>query len=160
MILKEKYWHELFEIGILLKGFNGLWETISGFLVLFVSKATFSTWFLLIAQNELLEDPHDKFINFVTHALQNFSGDTKIFAAIYILSHGILNIFLSIQLYRDRHWAYLVTIGAMAIFMVYQIHRITIHHSLVLTAITIFDVFFIILAWHEYKYHRDRVIVP
>ncbi len=152
----QKYWHELFEFGVIIKGFNGVWETISGFLVLVLSKATLSHWFFLVTRNELLEDPNDKFINFLAHALQNFSADAKTFAALYILAHGVLNVFLAIQLYRDRHWAYLVTIGTMIMFMVYQTYRISIHHSLLLTAITIFDGIFILLAWHEYKYHRDR----
>lgn len=153
----RKFWHDLFEFGILIKGFNGAWETVSGLLVLFLSKATLSSWFsLLIVRNELLEDPHDKFINFLADALQNFSNNTKTFAALYILSHGLLNIFLVIHLRRDKHWAYLVTIGATVMFMLYQIYRISLHHSLILAVITIFDAFFIMLAWHEYKYHRDK----
>ncbi len=155
-LLIQKYWHELFEFGVIIKGFNGVWETISGFLVLFLSKAILSNWLLIVTRNELLEDPHDRLINFLAHALQNFSNDTKTFAALYILAHGLLNIFLAVQLYRDRHWAYLVTIGTTLIFMFYQIYRINIHHSLILTAITIFDAFFIILAWHEYRYHREQ----
>ncbi len=153
----QKYWHELFEFGVFIKGFNGVWEIVSGFMILFLSKITLTNWFFLIAQNELLEDPRDKFINFLVQTLQNFSSSTQILVALYILTHGLLNIFLAVQLYRDKHWAYLVTIGATLMFMSYQIYRISIHHSLILTIITIFDMFFIILAWHEYKYHRDRL---
>lgn len=152
----QKYWHKLFEAGVFIKGFNGVLEIISGFLVLFVSKAALTRLFSLVARDELLEDPHDRFISLLAHALQNFSLDTQVFAALYILAHGLLNVFLAIQLYRDRHWAYLVAIGTMLVFMSYQIYRISIHHSLILTAITIFDAFFIILAWHEYAYHRER----
>lgn len=155
MILKQKYWHELFELSVIVKGLNGLWETVSGLIVLFLSKATFDSWFSTLARNELLEDPNDRMINFLAHVLSNLSSDAKIFAALYILAHGILNIFLSIQLYRDKHWAYLVTIGAMLIFITYQIYRISIYHSLFLTAITIFDAGFVMLAWHEYKYHKE-----
>jgi len=156
-LLAQKYWHKLFEVGVFIKGFNGLWETISGFLVLFVNKATFNSWFYLIARNELLEDPNDSLMNFLAHALQNLSNDTKIFAAVYVLAHGVLNIFLAIQLYRDKHWAYLVTIGTALVFMIYQIYRIGIHHSILLTVITIFDALFVMLAWHEYKYHKEQL---
>lgn len=157
-LLSQKYWHELFEAGIAIKGFNGVWETITGFLFLVLSKETLDSWFSYITRNELLEDPRDNLIQFFAHTFQNFSSDTKTFAALYVFLHGILNIFLVIQLYRDKHWAYLVTIGSMIIFMIYQIYRISVHHSLFLTLITIFDALFIALAWHEYKYHRDKVV--
>jgi len=155
----QKYWHKLFEYSIFIKCFTGIWETISGFLVLFLSKTTLTNWFLPIAHNELLEDPNDMLMNFLMHALQNFSNDAKAFAAIYILLHGFLNIFLAIQLYRDRHWAYPAAIGTMLVFMFYQIYRIYAYHSLVLVAITIFDAFFVVLIWHEYKYHKEIVQV-
>ncbi len=157
LLIRENFWHELFEFGVFIKGLNGIWETVSGFLVLFLSKATFSKWFYLVARNELLEDPNDKFINFLAHALQNLSNDTKTFAALYILIHGLLNIFLAVQLYREKHWAYPVTIGLMLVIASYQVYRVSINHSLILTAITLFDLLFIMLAWREYKYHREKI---
>jgi len=156
-LVQGNFWHELFEYGVFIKGLNGIWETVSGLLTLFLSKATFSKWFYLIARNELLEDPNDKFVNFLARALQNLSNNTKTFAALYILIHGLLNIFLAIQLYRDKHWAYPVTIGIMLIVALYQIQRISINHSLILTAITLLDLLFILLAWHEYKYHQEKL---
>ncbi len=152
----QKYWHELFGWGMLIKGFNGVWETISGILILLLSKATLSGWFFLLSHNELLEDRHDVVINFLANTLQNFSSDTKIFVALYLLVHGFLNIFLVIQLYRDKHWAYLVIIGTVVLSMGYQVYRISVFHSSFLMAITIFDVIFVVLAWHEYVYHRDK----
>lgn len=154
----QKYWHRLFEFSVLTKGFTGVWETVSGFLFLFLNKTTLGGWFSLLVRNELVEDPDDKFINFLTHALQNLSSDAKTFAALYVLAHGLLNIFLVVQLYRNKHWAYLVIIWAMLISLPYEIYRISIHHSAILTTITIFDAFFIALAWREYKLRKFAVI--
>jgi uncharacterized membrane protein len=154
----QKYWHKLFKFSVLIKGFTGVWETASGFLFLFLSKATLGGWLFLLVRNELVGDPNDRFINFLTYALQNLSNDAKIFAALYVLAHGLLNIFLVIQLYRNKHWAYLVIIWAMIISMPYEIYRISLHHSATLTAITIFDAFFILLAWREYKFHKSEII--
>ncbi|MBI5406006.1 DUF2127 domain-containing protein [Candidatus Kaiserbacteria bacterium] len=154
----QKYWHRLFELGIFLKGVNGVWETLGGVLFLFLSRAAPGTSLLSVTSHELLEDPNDVFINFLVQIFQNVPSDARTFAAVYLLAHGILNIFLTIQLYRDRHWAYLVTIGFTLFFMTYQIYRIGIHHSLFLAAVTIFDAIFVVLAWHEYKHHRERKI--
>jgi uncharacterized membrane protein len=154
----ENFLHKLFKLGIFFKGINGTWEIVTGLLFLFLSRETFSKWFSAISKNELLQDPNDKLINFVASFLQNISGNTKIFAALYILFHGILNIFLVVQLYRDKPWAYLVTIWTMAVFVGYQIYRISIHHSSFLIFITIFDLFFMLLSWHEYKYHKKLLV--
>lgn len=151
----ERYWHGFFEFGILLKGFNGVWETISGFLVLFLSRATFSRLFYFLARRELLENPRDRFLYFVVRSFQHVTPEIKVLAAAYILGHGLLNIFLAIQLYRNRLWAYLVTMSAMVVFMSYQVYRIVLHHSRALTILTIFDVLFLILTWHEYRYQRS-----
>jgi uncharacterized membrane protein len=147
----ENVLHQVFEFGILIKGINGVWETISGFFILFLSKATLNNIFNFLASKEMLEDPNDFFVGFSTRFLQNLSHDTQVFIAVYILLHGLLNLFLAIQLYRDKIWAYMVTITVMIIFIFYQIHRIILYHSSVLIVITIFDILFIILTWHEYK---------
>ena len=148
--------HRLFEVGLALKGFNGLWETAIGLAFLLISKASLSQWYLRFTQNELIEDPHDHITNFIVHTLLNPGTTTKTFAALYVLFHGLLNLFLAVQLYRDKHWAYPTTIGVVIVSVIYQIYRISVHHSLILTAITIFDLFFIILIWHEYKHHVEQ----
>ncbi len=153
----EYYWRILFEYAVIIKGFSGVWETVSGLLFLFVNKEVFNNLFHFIFSNELLEDPYDPFINFIAQSLQNISVNTKIFIAIYILVHGLINIFLTIQLYRNKLWAYLLAMSAMIIFIIYQIYRIILYHSAVLTIITIFDLILIFLIWHEYKHQKSLI---
>ncbi len=156
-LLSPAYWHNLFKIGVALKALNGIWQTASGLFILLVSKETLSGWLSFIIQRELLENPNDGVIGFLTHSLQNISTSTQTFVGLYILLHGLLNLFLTIQLTRDRHWAYLVTIGVTALFVCYQVYRISVYHSLFLTVFTAFDILFIILTWHEYRYHQEKV---
>ncbi|MFH0804087.1 MAG: DUF2127 domain-containing protein [Candidatus Zambryskibacteria bacterium] len=155
----EKILHQIFEFGIVVKGINGIWETISGFFILFLSKTAIDKLFYFLASKELLEDPRDLFFNFLFKFLENLSYNTQVFIAVYILLHGLLNIFLAIQLYRDKIWAYLVTITVMTVFIFYQIHRIILYHSPVLIAITIFDISFVVLTWYEYDRKKQRLAV-
>jgi uncharacterized membrane protein len=155
----ESALHQIFEFGIVVKFFNGIWETVSGFLILFLSKVVLNNIFNFLAGGELLENPRDFFINILLGFLQNLSRSTQIFIIVYILLHGFLNLFLAIQLYRDKIWAYLVTIAIMIIFMFYQIHRIVLYHSPVLIIITIFDILFIILTWHEYNIKKHAKVL-
>lgn len=151
--------HQIFEFGIFIKGFNGVWETLSGLFILFSSKAAINKIFNFLAAKELLEDPHDFFFNFLFKFLENLSHNTQIFIAVYILFHGILNLFLAIQLARDKIWAYFATIIVMVVFLFYQVHRIILYHSTVLTVITIFDILFVILTWHEYNRKKREKMV-
>ena len=153
----ERYWHAFFKFGIFIKGFNGIWETGSGLAILLISKTGLGGWFYLLAQNELLEDPHDSFINFFIQILQTASASAAIFAAVYILFHGVLNLFLAIQLYRNKLWAYIFTLWAMSAFLVYQIYRVVLHHSSILIVLTVFDIIFIILTWHEYLHQKNKL---
>lgn len=152
----ENVLYGIFEFGIFVKFFNGLWEIVSGFFILFLSKTAIDNLFYFLASRELLEDPRDIFFNFLFKFLENLSHNTQVFIAAYILIHGFLNLFLAIQLYRDKLWAYLAIITIMMVFVFYQIHRIILYHSTVLIVITIFDILFIILTWHEYN-RKKRV---
>ncbi|MDO8594326.1 MAG: DUF2127 domain-containing protein [bacterium] len=152
--LKHKFLHGVFEISLLLKAFNGVWETLSGIIVLFVSKVTIEGWLSTLAFSELLEDPSDRVIGFIEHTLLNPMTSTKTFVAFYILIHGLLNIFLAIQLHRKKSWAYIVTIIVTLLLIAYQVHRITLFHSLILTVFTLIDAAFVWLTWHEYKSHH------
>jgi uncharacterized membrane protein len=128
-----------------------------GCLLLFTSKITITNVFYSFTAEELLEDPNDFIVNFLGQVVQNISLNTKIFIAFYILIHGITNLFLAIQLYRNRLWSYLLAIIIMGVFMLYQAYRISLYHSVPLIIITIFDFFFILLTWHEYHHRKPKL---
>lgn len=157
-VLIEKNWHRVFEVGIILKGINGVFELAGGSVILFANKQSFLSAFLHFSRGELLEDPNDRVVRFLIMWLQHLSTSAKVFTALYILAHGVLNIFLAIQLYKERLWAYKIAITTMALFMAYQIYRVSIHHSVALIVITMWDAIFIRVLWHEYHYHKKHLI--
>ncbi len=152
----EKNWHRVFEFGVLLKGLNGLFELISGSVVLFVSKQTFINTFFHLTRAELLEDPEDKLVLLTRDWLQHLSANTQTFAAVYILLHGAINTFLTVQLYKQRLWAYKVAGTTIVVFMLYQIYRISYTHSVVLALITAWDILFLFVLRHEYHFHKIK----
>lgn len=141
-VLKQKYWHELFEAGVALKALNGVWETAGGIIFLTVGPAWLYSLFAPFA--------------FIGRHLHHPSPGTQLFVGIYLLAHGLMNFFLSYNLFRNRLWSYPLSIAFVCLFMLYQIYRIAHTHSPFLLALTIFDAFFIILTWHEYQYQRRR----
>jgi uncharacterized membrane protein len=152
MKLKEKYWHEFFIISICIKTLTGLVETASGFLLLYLSPAVLTGILNRLSRGEQLEVPQDFFLVYAHQYLNHLTAGTKNFAGLYILAHGIINLFLVLGLIKEKTWAYLVAVGVLCSFMFYQIFRIAINHSLLLSLLTIFDALFVIVIWHEYNY--------
>lgn len=151
---KEKYIHDIFVWGVLLKGFNGVLEIIGGVTLLFAGKITGIVQTLV--QNELIEDPTDSVATTLQHFLSMLSVHTELFAAGYLLSHGVIKIFLTVGLLRNRLWAYPTAIVVFAIFILYQLYRFTFTHSLFLIFLTVFDLVIIVLTWHEYNYFKEK----
>lgn len=152
MKLKEKYWHEFFIISMCIKTLTGLVETVSGFLLLWISPLDLAGILNRFSRGETLEDPGDFFLAYSHQYLQHLTAATKDFAGLYILAHGLINLFLVLGLIKEKTWAYLVAIGVLISFMMYQLFRIAMNHSVPLSVLTVFDAFFVVIIWHEYNY--------
>lgn len=151
---KEYYIHAVFVVGIVLKAFNGLIETIGG--VLFLATGSVMSIITYIVQQELLEDPKDIIANYAQHLLPLLSIHTELFIAIYLLVHGIIKIFLVIGLLMNKLWAYKLSIVVFILFIIYQLYRYSFSHSPFLLVLSLFDVIIIGLTWHEYTYLKKR----
>jgi uncharacterized membrane protein len=143
-----------FEVGIILKGLDGVLETLGGLLLLFVTPDTINRLAIMITEGELSRDPHDFFANRILHTAHQGSGSSVLFGALYLLSHGVAKIVLVTALLKNKLWAYPWLIGFLLLFVVYQIYRIALDHSLSLTALTIFDIFIAWLTWREWQLQK------
>ena len=149
MIIQEKNIRWIFIASVLLKGFNAVLGIVGGVLFLFTGAVTSIVQFLV--QGELIEDPNDFIANSIQHYLPYFSEHSQLFAAFYLLSHGVIKIFLVVGLLRNKLWAYPSAIVVYFLFIAYQLYRFTYTHSVFLVLLTVFDLFVIWLTWHEYK---------
>lgn len=147
--MREKNIRLIFVVSIFLKGVNALLEIIVGFIFLFTGAATAITWFFI--QGELIEDPGDLVANSILHYLPYFSGHAQFFVSWYLLSHGIIKLFLAVALLRNKLWAYPAAIVVFALFIIYQLYRFTYTHSIFLIIFTVVDLAVIWLTWHEYR---------
>jgi len=147
---------QIFEVGILLKGLDGLLEIAGGVLLLFIKPETINHLAATLTQHELAEDPHDWIATHILHSSQSLTSGSFLFAALYLLSHGIVKIVLVWEILHDRLWAYLGLIYLTIGFMVYQIYRITYSHSIGLTLLTVFDAVIVYLTVVEYRRRRQR----
>jgi uncharacterized membrane protein len=146
-----------FEVGIILKGLNGLFELIGGLTLLLVSPQTINAVVAALTRDELSENPHDYIATHLLKTAHGLSGPGLLFGALYLLSHGLVKIVLVVAVLKNKLWAYPAIIIFLLIFIVYQIYRIALDHSLAITALTLFDSFIVWLTWREYQEQKKLV---
>lgn len=149
----------IFEIGIILKGLDGVLETIGGLLLLAVTPTTINTFVSKLTQHELSEDPNDFIANHLLRYAHDLTGTAVTFAAFYLLVHGITKIVLVAALLRNQIWAYPWMIAFLLLFIFYQLYRLVLSLTFGLSALTIFDAVIVWLTWREWrKQTADRAI--
>jgi uncharacterized membrane protein len=147
---------DTFKVSITLKGLDGLLEIIGGIVLLFVRPANLDHLVRSLTQHELSQDPHDFIARHLVHSTSHLSSGSTLFAAIYLLSHGIAKVVLVVALLRDQLWAYPALIILLGAFIAYQLYRLYYRWSIGLTLLTIFDGFVVWLTWSEYQSKRSK----
>jgi uncharacterized membrane protein len=157
--LTEHRIHQVFEVSILLKGAHALLECIGGVALALVRTRAIVSWITWLTQDELIEDPNDFVATHLLNMAQGFSVSTKNFYVFYLLSHGVVKLFLVAGLLKNKVWAYPASLVVLAFFIAYQIYRFTYTQSPGLVLLTIFDLLVMYLIWHEYQLVRRHLPV-
>jgi uncharacterized membrane protein len=157
--LTEHRIHQIFEVSILLKGAHALLECIAGVALALVSPRTIVSWITWLTQDEFIEDPNDFVATHLLNMAQGVSVSTKNFYVFYLLSHGVVKLFLVAGLLKNKVWAYPASLVVLAVFIAYQIYRFTYTQSPGLVLLTVFDLLVMYLIWHEYQLVRRHVPV-
>jgi uncharacterized membrane protein len=149
----------LFDLGVMLKGIDGAIETLAGVLLLFRANALQSWIWMWIAHRP--EDRHGDIVATLLARLATaLDSDAGNFAVYYLLSHGVLKVFLAVNLLRERIWAFPVSIAFFGLFVAYQLHRYTRTHSPMLLALALLDVVVIALIAREWHLRSRGLAAP
>jgi uncharacterized membrane protein len=141
--VREKGIHRLFVASVAAKGVHALIEIAGGLALYLFSSGTIGRWVDHI-------DPHEWLARHVDF-------DQQRFFAFYLLSHGVLKAAVVVALLREKLWAYPAAIALFGAFIAYQLYRYTFTHDLALIALSIFDLFVIALAVHEWRLLRKHL---
>jgi len=154
--LKRKLLHQGFELGILVKGADGILEIVGGILLFVVKPTQINMFLVLLTQHELVEDAQDFLANYLVKLGGSLSLDTQIFGGLYLLTHGVVKVALILGLWRKKLIAYPAAIIFLALFIVYQIYRYIYHPAFWLIALSVFDALMIFLTWQEHGQIKKR----
>lgn len=151
----EKNLHLLFELTLGFKAVFAIAEIAAGVATWLVPQRYFLALVLWVTRDEFAEDPHDLVANLLLHTVQHLSVDAQRFAALYLLGHGVIKLWLVAGLLREKLWYFPVSIVIFALFIAYQTYRFTNTHSVWLLLVTALDVVVIALTWHESRYLQN-----
>ncbi len=154
---EDKFFHpkdtldKFFEVGILIKLLDGILQTISGLALLLIQPEHIAEWAHKLTASELAEDPHDFLATHINHWANGYTKSMATFAAIYLLSHGIIKVVLIFEVMRNHLWAYIALIVVTAGFIVFQVIHLTEKVSFGFIFLTVVDIAVIYLTIREYK---------
>ncbi len=151
----EKNIHLIFDISLLIKGFDAILETIAGALAFFVTQKLLIDVIQTVAAGEIAEDPRDFVVHTLLQLAHQYSTGTQYFVAIYLVIHGAVKLWLVIGLLRKKLWYYPTALVVFFLFIVYQLYQFSFNHSVWLLILTVLDVIVIMLTIHEYRYLRS-----
>lgn len=149
--MNERRIHKVFEVSILLKGAHALIECIGGVVLALISTERIKTAVNALTQTELIENQNDFIALHLLSFAQNFSVSSQHFYAFYLLSHGLVKAILVVCLLRNKLWAYPASLFVLGLFIIYQLYRYAYTQSFGMVALTVFDIFVMVLIWHEYR---------
>jgi uncharacterized membrane protein len=142
---------KIFEASVMIKGVEGILETLSGISVLLLGSHRLAAFAFQMTAQELQQDPSDLFANYIFHTGQHLASGGTTFLVAYLLIHGLIKLVAVFSLLRNKLWGYPFSMGTLGLFMLYQIYEAAHTHSLGIALLTIFDIFLMWLISREYK---------
>ena len=153
-IFDKEIVNKIFDIGILVKAFFGFFEILAGIVFATSGRLVVNNIILALTQQEISEDPKDFFTNYLIKTSNSFASGVNVFAVVYLVFHGLINIFLAIALAKNKIWAYPWAMGGFTLFIIYQVYRYSDTHSPLLLLLTLFDIFIVLVILLEYRDKR------
>ena len=155
--MQEKRIHQIFVASVLFKGAHALIEIAGGDALYLISTDWIVGTINRFSRDQLIEDPDDWIATHLLEFARTFSVEAHHFYAFYLLSHGIVKSILVIGLLREKLWAYPASFVVFGAFIAYQLYRYSFTHDFALILLSIFDLFVIYLAVHEYRLLRKQL---
>jgi len=140
-----------YQIGLFVKGIDGTLELIGGILLLTVPPSAINSLVRFLTQDQLAEDPHDFVANHILQYGHALATGHTFFASLFLLTHGAVKVALVVALLLNKLWAYPWALGALVLFLVYQLYLLVTSPSVGFGILTVLDVIIIWLVWREWQ---------
>lgn len=146
----------VFAVSIVIKGLDGAAELLGGLVLLFISPSRLREWLGDVVSFVLVGHEQSPVFHWAMHLGDSWGARTTLFAAAYLLLHGVIKVVLVWALLKRQLWAYPWMLGALGVFIALQCYELIVRFSWWMLALTLFDVFIVFLTAREWQLHRRR----
>jgi uncharacterized membrane protein len=146
---------KLFDVAIAIKGIDGAIQIIGAIVLFFIPPSAITGLANSIVTRDLLGDQEGTLARHLTKAAADFAGgDTRTFALVYLLLHGLIKVGLVLALLRKIMPAYPIATVILGGFVIYELYRAVRTGSIALPIFAAIDIVIIILVLREYRQLR------
>ena len=131
------------------QGLLGTIQFIGGMALALAPSGSISKIVDWLVKNELAEDPTDPISSILFNWAAALGPSADGVYVIYLLGHGVLNIFVVTTLFFRVKWAYHFALTVLWGFVVFQLVEFAIQRDPLLLPLTIIDLLVIALVWLE-----------
>lgn len=151
-----------YEIGLFVKAIDGTIELISGILVLVLSPSFILSTTHSLVDSTLRANLHSFIGLHILHSGQKLAEGHKLFAALFLLTHGLVKIVLVVYLLMNKIWVYPYALGVLTLFLVFQVYSLIVTPGFGMAVLAVLDIVIIWLVWREWEHvKRERAnLVP
>ncbi|PIN93228.1 hypothetical protein COU54_03830 [Candidatus Pacearchaeota archaeon CG10_big_fil_rev_8_21_14_0_10_31_24] len=150
---KPKIVHNFFKIVVTLKFIHAIIELLLGTALLLLTHKFISEIIVILVKERFVGDPDFFISQYISQFGIDFSLSIKLFFAVYLIIHGLVNISMVYGVIKKPSLAYPISLIVFIGFLIYQIYDYIFTGSLWMLGIIIFDILFIILLFYEYGVH-------
>lgn len=136
---------------ILIKGFDGLVETVAGSLIAIYGSRQIYEFAVWLTAPEIARHPESHMVHAIRHGAYGVAHGSHRFAIVYLLAHGILKLGLVINLLIEHLWIFPVSIAVLLGFIAFMAAKLAAHWSPWLFAFAMFDVLTVALIANEWR---------
>lgn len=144
----------VFLVGVLLKGIDGVAELVGGAVLLVLTPGQLLDAARQVTAEELTEDPRDLLVSLLLHGLEHLDTGTARFVALYLLLHGVVKVAIVVALLVGSRRVYPWAIGALLLFLGYQLFMLTTSPTPTMVLLTVLDAAIVALTWREWRHGR------
>jgi uncharacterized membrane protein len=143
-----------YEIGLLIKGFDGSVELLGALLLIVVPSSAILRLTHWLVDNELASNPHSFIATHILRTGTDLAAGHNTFAILFLATHGAVKVGLVVALLRQKMWAYPVALVALSGFLVYQVYLLVTKPTFGMAFLTVLDVIILWLVWREWQQQR------
>lgn len=148
---------KFYEVGVILKGLDGLVEFLVGVLLLVAPGAPHRALSAVAAEAAESSAPIRQFIAaYVENLDHQLARAGLTFLVVFLIVHGLIKLALVYFLLRKIHRAYPYAIVALVALLGYQLYTLLTSPTIGMLALSLLDAVIIVLVYREYREIKAR----